>query len=89
MSDSNSSSDEDGNNNNATAAAAAAAAGGGGQRRPQQAPPPANNNDPNMLRIMVSTDNHLGYAERDPVRGAYVVASYCAGRPAEITVTNP
>jgi double-strand break repair protein MRE11 len=26
-------------------------------------------NDPNVLRIMVSTDNHLGYMERDAVRG--------------------
>jgi double-strand break repair protein MRE11 len=28
-----------------------------------------NNVDSNTLRIMVSTDNHLGYLERDPVRG--------------------
>ena len=27
------------------------------------------NDDPDTLRIMVSTDNHLGYAERDNVRG--------------------
>jgi double-strand break repair protein MRE11 len=25
--------------------------------------------DENTLRVMLSTDNHLGYAERDPVRG--------------------
>jgi hypothetical protein len=25
--------------------------------------------DDDTLRIMLSTDNHLGYAERDPVRG--------------------
>lgn len=25
--------------------------------------------DEETLRIMVSTDNHLGYAERDPIRG--------------------
>lgn len=24
--------------------------------------------DENTLRVMVSTDNHLGYAERDPIR---------------------
>jgi len=27
------------------------------------------NDDPDTLRILLSTDNHLGYAERDPVRG--------------------
>jgi double-strand break repair protein MRE11 len=27
------------------------------------------NDDENTLRILLSTDNHLGYAERDPVRG--------------------
>jgi double-strand break repair protein MRE11 len=25
--------------------------------------------DEDTLRIMVSTDNHLGYAEKDPIRG--------------------
>jgi hypothetical protein len=25
--------------------------------------------DDETLRIMISTDNHLGYAEKDPVRG--------------------
>ena len=25
--------------------------------------------DEDTLRVMLSTDNHLGYAERDPVRG--------------------
>jgi hypothetical protein len=30
--------------------------------------------DDNTLRVMLSTDNHLGYAERDPVRGMY---GYC------------
>jgi hypothetical protein len=25
--------------------------------------------DENTMRIMISTDNHLGYAEKDPVRG--------------------
>ena len=25
--------------------------------------------DADTLRIMISTDNHLGYAEKDPVRG--------------------
>ncbi len=28
-----------------------------------------NHVDEETLRIMVSTDNHLGYAERDPIRG--------------------
>ena len=25
--------------------------------------------DEDTIRILVSTDNHLGYAERDPIRG--------------------
>ncbi len=25
--------------------------------------------DPNVIRIFFSTDNHLGYNEKDPVRG--------------------
>lgn len=33
------------------------------------AAPIDNNVDSNTLRIMVSTDNHLGYLERDPIRG--------------------
>jgi len=28
-----------------------------------------NNVDPETLRVMISTDNHLGYLERDPIRG--------------------
>jgi len=28
-----------------------------------------NNVDGDTLRVMVSTDNHLGYLERDPIRG--------------------
>jgi hypothetical protein len=32
--------------------------------------------DENTLRVMLSTDNHLGYAERDPVRGMYCIF-YC------------
>jgi hypothetical protein len=28
-----------------------------------------NHVDEETLRIMVSTDNHLGYAEKDPIRG--------------------
>lgn len=28
-----------------------------------------NHVDEDTLRIMVSTDNHLGYAEKDPIRG--------------------
>lgn len=31
--------------------------------------PPSNSPDENTLRILLSTDNHLGYLERDPVRG--------------------
>jgi double-strand break repair protein MRE11 len=27
------------------------------------------NNDPDTFRIMISSDNHLGFAEKDPVRG--------------------
>lgn len=33
------------------------------------------NDDPDTLRILLSTDNHLGYAERDPIRG---MDSFCA-----------
>jgi double-strand break repair protein MRE11 len=33
------------------------------------------NDDPDTLRILLSTDNHLGYAERDPIRG---LDSFCA-----------
>lgn len=28
-----------------------------------------NMEDPNMFRILIATDNHLGFMERDPVRG--------------------
>ncbi|KAL7512292.1 hypothetical protein ACHAXN_012756 [Cyclotella atomus] len=31
--------------------------------------PPPNSPDANTLRILLSTDNHLGYLERDPIRG--------------------
>jgi hypothetical protein len=31
--------------------------------------------DENTLRVMLSTDNHLGYAERDPVRGMWSSSS--------------
>jgi hypothetical protein len=33
------------------------------------ASPIDNNVDSETLRVMVSTDNHLGYLERDPIRG--------------------
>ena len=32
--------------------------------------------DPNVLKILVSTDNHLGYMERDPVRGMDSFAAF-------------
>lgn len=32
--------------------------------------------DENTLRIMVSTDNHLGYAEKDPIRGLDSFAAF-------------
>lgn len=25
--------------------------------------------DPNTIRILITTDNHVGYAENDPIRG--------------------
>jgi hypothetical protein len=31
--------------------------------------------DENTLRVMLSTDNHLGYAERDPVRGTMCIVT--------------
>ena len=35
-----------------------------------------NNIDHDTIRIMVSTDNHLGYAERDPIRGLDSFAAF-------------
>jgi hypothetical protein len=32
-------------------------------------PPDLTNHDPDTFRIMISSDNHLGFAEKDPVRG--------------------
>jgi len=32
--------------------------------------------DEDTLRIMVSTDNHLGFAERDPIRGLDSFAAF-------------
>ena len=34
------------------------------------------NNDEDTLRLMISTDNHLGYSERDPVRGMDSFAAF-------------
>ena len=34
------------------------------------------NDDPDTLRIMISTDNHLGFAERDNVRGMDSFAAF-------------
>jgi hypothetical protein len=34
------------------------------------------NDDENTLRILLSTDNHLGYAERDSVRGMDSFAAF-------------
>jgi double-strand break repair protein MRE11 len=34
------------------------------------------NDDPDTLRILLSTDNHLGYAERDPIRGMDSFAAF-------------
>jgi double-strand break repair protein MRE11 len=42
---------------------------GGAKSAPQQQPAISRTVDDDTLRIMLSTDNHLGYAERDPVRG--------------------
>jgi double-strand break repair protein MRE11 len=32
--------------------------------------------DPDLVRVLVSTDNHLGYNERDPVRGLDSFAAF-------------
>jgi hypothetical protein len=32
----------------------------------------SNELDEDTLRVMISTDNHLGYAELDPIRGMYL-----------------
>ena len=34
------------------------------------------NDDPDVMRILISTDNHLGYAERDAVRGMDSFAAF-------------
>jgi hypothetical protein len=38
--------------------------------------PPVAEVDDDMLRVLVSTDNHLGYCERDPVRGLDSFAAF-------------
>ena len=43
----------------------------GGSPLPTQQQTVLEQADDNTLRVMLSTDNHLGYAERDPVRGMY------------------
>jgi double-strand break repair protein MRE11 len=39
--------------------------------------------DDNVIRIMIMTDNHLGYCERDPIRGNDSFASF------EVEVPRP
>jgi hypothetical protein len=44
---------------------------GRGQKREQQrggGKKNKNKNDPNLFRILIATDNHLGAHERDPIR---------------------
>ena len=41
---------------------------GRGQKREQQGGKNKNKNDPNLFRILIATDNHLGVHERDPIR---------------------
>ena len=41
---------------------------GRGQKRKQQGGKNKNKNDPNLFRILIATDNHLGAHERDPIR---------------------
>ena len=41
---------------------------GRGQKREQQGRKNKNKNDPNLFRILIATDNHLGAHERDPIR---------------------
>ena len=42
--------------------------GRGGQKREQQGGKNNKKNDPNLFRILIATDNHLGAHERDPIR---------------------
>jgi len=43
----------------------------------QEEPPPVEENgDEDMIRVLVSTDNHLGYCEKDPVRGLDSFAAF-------------
>ena len=62
--DTNEPQDDENNNNNAT------------EDHSTSSPPTTTNNnsnsnhpDENTLRILLSTDNHLGYLEKDPIRG--------------------
>lgn len=32
--------------------------------------------DDDLLKILIATDNHLGYAERDPIRGKDSIDSF-------------
>ena len=41
---------------------------GRGQKREQRGGKNKNKNDPNLFRILIATDNHLGAHERDPIR---------------------
>lgn len=44
----------------------------------EEIPPisPVGEVDDDVLRVLVSTDNHLGYCERDPVRGLDSFAAF-------------
>ena len=42
----------------------------------EESPRPLGNPDENTLRVMISTDNHLGYNERDAVRGMDSFAAF-------------
>jgi hypothetical protein len=44
----------------------------------EEIPPssPISEVDNDILRVLVSTDNHLGYCERDPVRGLDSFAAF-------------
>lgn len=43
---------------------------------PEETPPVEEPVDEDMVRVLVSTDNHLGYCERDPVRGLDSFAAF-------------
>jgi hypothetical protein len=84
-------------NGNGGAAAAAGGGGGGGMGRNMggsgaangasgRRPVLASSPDADTLRILVATDNHLGYNEVDPIRGC---SHFLSNSLTHYLITNP